>query len=119
VSSRALVATAAVLLIPAATAWAHTPVKSVSPGKSKTVHRSVREVRVTFEAAVSTGLIEIKTSSGRIVGLRANGLKSSNKAILRAVPRTPLGSGRYTVSWRARASDGHSEKGSWSFRVDL
>jgi hypothetical protein len=114
---RARLALAAVLLLPVAVADAHTPVKSVSPGKNKTVHRSVKEVRVTFEAKITTGLIEIKTASGSVVTLKSNGLSPSNKAVLRAVPRTQLRSGTYTVSWRARASDGHSEKGSWSFKV--
>jgi methionine-rich copper-binding protein CopC len=115
---RTLLTTAAVLLVPATVAYAHTPVKSVSPAKNKTHHRSIKEVRVTFKAAIGTGLITIKTSSGTIVALKENGLKPGNKAILRAVPRSALGSGSYTVSWRARASDGHSEKGSWRFRVD-
>ena len=116
---RALAATAAVLLVPATVAYAHTPIKSVSPGKNKTAHSSVKSVRATFKAAMQTGTIEIKTSSVNVVALKSNGLRSSNKAVLRAVPRTPLRSGRYTVNWRARAGDGHSEKGSWSFRVDL
>ena len=64
-----------------------------------------------------TGTITIKTSTGRVVALKSNGLKSGNKKVLQAVPRSPLGSGRYTVEWRGRAPDGHSQRGSWSFRV--
>ena len=111
-------ATATALLVPASVAWAHVDLKSVSPGKNSTRHSSVREVHATFKSSLTTGLIEIKTSSGRVVALKSNGLKAGDKKILQAVPRTPLGDGRYTVSWRGRAPDGHSQRGSWSFRVD-
>jgi methionine-rich copper-binding protein CopC len=111
---------AAVLLsfaIPAGLAWAHAKVKSVSPGKNSTVHHSVREVRVTFDESVITGLIVIKTASGHVILLKRTGLKATNHAILQAIPKRALGPGRYTADWRARADDGHREKGSWSFRV--
>ena len=49
--------------------------------------------------------------------LKSSGLMSSNKAVIRAVPKSKLGAGRYKVIWRARAGDGHSEKGSWSFKI--
>jgi methionine-rich copper-binding protein CopC len=115
---RLLAATAAVaVLLPAGLAWAHAKVKSVSPRKNATVHHSVRAVRVTFEESVITGLIAIKTASGRAVTLERTGLKPSDHAILQGIPKRPLGPGRYTVDWRARADDGHRETGRWSFRV--
>jgi methionine-rich copper-binding protein CopC len=108
-------ATAAALLVPASTARAHVELDSVSPRKTR--HSAVREVHATFKSSLVTGTITIKRSNGSVVALKSNGLKSSNKRILQAVPRSPLGSGRYTVSWRARAPDGHSLSGSWRFRV--
>jgi methionine-rich copper-binding protein CopC len=116
---RALAATAAFLLVPTSVAAAHTPLKSVTPKKNSTQHRAVKEVRATFKAKMQTGIITITTSSGSTVALKSSGLISSNKAVIRAVPRTALGSGTYKVSWRARAGDGHSEKGSWTFKVRL
>ena len=116
---RALAATAAVLLVPTSVAYAHTPLKSVTPKKNSTQHSSVKSVRATFKAKMQTGIITITTSSGATVPLKSSGLLSSNKAVVRAVPRSPLGSGTYKVSWRARAGDGHSEKGTWSFKVKL
>ena len=59
----------------------------------------------------------IKTSSGRVVPLRSSGLKSGNKRVLQAIPRTQLASGSYKVEWRALAPDGHRQTGTWSFRV--
>jgi methionine-rich copper-binding protein CopC len=116
---RALAATAALLLVPTTAAYAHTPLKSVTPKKNSTQHKAVKEVRATFKAKMQTGIITITTSSGSTVALKSSGLISSNKAVIRGVPKSALGSGTYKVSWRARAGDGHSEKGSWSFKVKL
>jgi methionine-rich copper-binding protein CopC len=116
---RALAVAATLLLVPASVASAHTPLKSVTPKKNSTQHRAVEEVRATFKAKMQTGIITITTSSGSTVALKSSGLISSNKAVIRAVPKTALGSGTYKVSWRARAGDGHSEKGSWTFKVKL
>jgi copper resistance protein C len=118
---RLLAATAAAVLplsfaIPAGLALAHAKVESVSPRKNSTRH-TVREVHVTFEESVITGLIAVKKSGSGTVALERTGLKSSNHAILQWIPRRALGPGHYTVDWRARADDGHRETGSWSFRV--
>jgi hypothetical protein len=51
------------------------------------------------------------------VPAKASGLQPSNKARLRATFASKLPSGRYAVSWRARADDGHSERGTFRFRV--
>jgi methionine-rich copper-binding protein CopC len=113
----ALAALATVLLVPTSVASAHTPLKSVTPKKNSTQHSAVKEVRATFKAKMQTGIISITNSSGATVALKSSGLMSSNKAVIRGVPTSPLKSGTYKVSWRARASDGHSEKGTWSFKV--
>jgi uncharacterized protein YcnI len=97
---------------------AHTPLKSVSPKRNSTQRKAVADVRATFKAKMQTGIIEI-TSGGSTIPLKSSGLMSSNKAVVRAVPKTPLKSGTYKVSWRARASDGHSEKGTWTFKVSV
>jgi copper resistance protein C len=105
----------ALLAFPAA-AWAHAAVKSRSPHKNATVHHTVKQVNVTFVDHVTTGLIEIRRG-GAVVPLKSSGLKASDHAVVLGTPQAPLGNGRYTVHWRARAQDGHSEQGSWSFRV--
>ena len=115
---RALAVAATLLLVPTSVALAHTPLKSATPKKNSTQHKAVKEVRATFKAKMQTGIIEI-TKAGSTVTLKSSGLISSNKAVIRAVPSSPLGSGTYKVSWRARAGDGHSEKGSWTFKVKL
>ena len=94
---------------------AHTPLKSVSPKRNST-RKSVSDVRATFKAKMQTGIIEI-TKGGATVPLKSSGLLSSNKAVIRAVPKSQLTAGSYKVAWRARAGDGHSEKGTWSFKI--
>ena len=113
-SAEAPAPTLTVTAPPIATA-AHTPLKSVSPKRNST-RKSVSEVRATFKAKMQTGVIEI-TKNGATVPLKSSGLLSSNKAVVRAVPKSKLTKGSYTVNWRARAGDGHSEKGSWSFKI--
>jgi copper resistance protein C len=102
--------------VAAVPALAHAPVIGTFPKKDATVS-NVRTVSVRFGEAVVTGLISVKRADGSTVQAKASGLQPSNKARLRATFASKLPSGRYTVSWRARADDGHSERGTFRFRV--
>ena len=120
-SSRALRRTAALGAVlatgvAAVPALAHAPVVGTFP-KNNATASNVRTVSVRFGEAVVTGLITVKRADGSTVAARASGLQPSNKARLRATFARNLPSGRYTVSWRARADDGHSERGTFRFRV--
>jgi methionine-rich copper-binding protein CopC len=98
-------------------AFAHAPVLGTSPRNNATVS-NVRTVSVRFGEAVVTGLINVKRADGRSMAApTASGLQPSNKARLRAVFARKLPAGRYTVSWRARADDGHRERGTFRFTV--
>jgi methionine-rich copper-binding protein CopC len=97
-------------------ALAHAPVTGTSPAKGATVSR-IRSVSVRFGAAVVTGTISVARSDGSAVAAREAGLDPRNRARLRATFARKLTAGRYTVNWRARATDGHSERGTFSFRV--
>jgi methionine-rich copper-binding protein CopC len=102
--------------VAAVPALAHAPVVGTFPKKDATVS-NVRTVSVRFGEAVVTGLISVKRADGSAVPARASGLQPSNKARLRATFASKLPSGRYSVSWRARSDDGHSERGTFRFRV--
>ena len=115
---RALAVAATLLLVPTSVAFAHTPLKSVDAEENSTQHKAVKEVRATFKAKMQTGIIEI-TKAGSTVTLKSSGLISANRAVIRAVPSRPLGSGTYKVSWRARAGDGHSERAPGPSRCSL
>jgi methionine-rich copper-binding protein CopC len=49
-------------------------------------------------------------------GAGVRGLRAHRTA-LRAVPSATLPAGRYVVSWRALADDGHHQRATWTFRV--
>jgi uncharacterized protein YcnI len=110
----ALAAPAAALRSPLARA-AHAPVKSRTPAPGSKASK-VNAVKVTFGESVVTGLISV-SKGGQEVTAKSAGLKPSNHAILQATFAKALSKGTYKVSWRARADDGHSESGTWSFTV--
>lgn len=112
----AMVAALAVAAMLAVPAFAHAPVLGTSPKNGATVSK-VRTVSVRFGEAVVTGKITVSNASGAAVAASASGLAPNNKALLRAKFAKKLPSGRYSVSWRALADDGHHEKGTFKFRV--
>ena len=98
-------------------AFAHAPVLGTSPRNGATV-KNVRTVSVRFGESVVTGLINVRrTDGGSMSAPTASGLQPSNHARLRAVFARRLPAGKYSVSWRARADDGHRERGSFRFTV--
>lgn len=109
-----LAAPAAALRAPIATA-AHAAVERRTPAPRSKVS-NVKAVKVAFGEAVVTGLISVSKGGGAVKAT-SSGLKSSNHAILQATFAKALSKGTYTVSWRARADDGHSESGTWTFTV--
>jgi copper resistance protein C len=117
-SFRTLAALAAIGVTGAAAvpAFAHAPVLGTSP-RDGAIRSHVRTVSVRFGESVVTGLITVKRANGTTVAARTSGLSPSNHARLRAVFAHRLPAGKYTVSWRARADDGHREHGTFRFRV--
>jgi methionine-rich copper-binding protein CopC len=112
---RILLAAVVALVLGAAPALAHAPVKERTPKPGSTVSK-VRTVSVRFGEAVVTGRIQVFRGSTELTA-KTSGLKPANKAILRAVFARSLGKGSYKVKWRALADDGHHESGSWTFKV--
>jgi len=117
-STRALCANAAVAAIALAAApvaFGHAEVDKRTPAPGSTI-RKARTVKVTFSESVVTGLITV-TRGGTTVKPAKDGLAPKNHAVLRARFAGPLAKGRYTVTWRSLADDGHRQSGSWSFTV--
>jgi methionine-rich copper-binding protein CopC len=117
-STRSLAALAAIGVTGAVAvpAFAHAPVLGTSPHNRASVS-NVRTVSVRFGEAVVTGLITVKRADGSTVAPKASGLQLGNKARLRAVFARKLSAGKYSVSWRVKADDGDTEKGSFRFTV--
>ena len=100
---------------PVATIQVTAPPQQATPAPAaRTVVPTPITTPFTGTKTMLTGTI---TKGGATVPLKSSGLLSSNKAVIRAVPKSKLTAGSYKVSWRARAGDGHSEKGTWSFKI--
>lgn len=108
----ALAVLAAGVIGPAA-AFGHAGVDKTYPANAASVSTSIKRVSVTFDEAVTTGTLSVRTGGGAAVPVtvRHKGAKITGTLQRR------LGKGRYRVSWRAVADDGHKERGTWSFRV--
>lgn len=109
-------AAAAVALVPAGTAVAHVEKTASSPRSGATVSASLRTVTVTFSAVIRSGTLRVTGPGGKVVS-RGGGRDPRRASRLRAELRGPLKPGSYRATWTIRASDGHSQKGSFRFRV--
>lgn len=100
-------------LVAPASALAHAGLEGTYPANGASVSTSIKRVSVTFDEAVTTGTLSVRTSGGTAVPVtvRHRGAKITGTLERR------LGKGRYRVSWRVRSDDGHRESGSFSFRV--
>ena len=55
---------ALVLAFGATAAWAHVTVTSTSPGKGKTVKKTLKTVKVTFSGTIRSGTLKVYNSKG-------------------------------------------------------
>lgn len=98
--------------VPAA-AFAHTGVERTYPSGGATVSTSIKRVTISFDEAVATGTLSVRSGGGRVipVSVRQRGAKITGTL------KRWLTAGRYKVSWRARADDGHRLSGTFAFKV--
>ncbi len=108
---------AAALAVAAAPAAAHTEVKSSSPAKGSTARTSIRTVTVTFTGPIQRGTIRVRKKGGRVVSDGGGGRDPRQVTRLRVPLRGGLTAGRYTARWSMVAADGHTQRGSFSFRL--
>lgn len=107
-----LAAIAVSVAVPAA-AFGHAGVEGTYPSKGATVSTSISRVSVTFDEAVMTGTLSVKTSGGKAVPVSVR----QKGARITGTLKRKLTAGGYKVSWRAVADDGHKESGTFSFKV--
>lgn len=91
---------------------AHTTIVRRTPAAGATV-RNVTSVSITFSQRLSTGKIEIWRGKTKLTPRRSG----PSGATVKATFARKLARGGYTVRWRAVASDGHLQTGSWSFKA--
>ncbi|MBE2318923.1 copper resistance protein CopC [Solirubrobacter sp. CPCC 204708] len=112
----ALAATAAVSAIATATAFAHTEVKSTYPGKNKTASTRIGTVSVTFTGQIRSGTITV-TGPGGTVSSGKGGRDPRDVRKLRVPLKSSKRAGTYTAKWTMKAADGHTQTGSFKFKL--
>lgn len=91
---------------------AHAGVVRRTPAAGSTVS-NVKSVAVTFSQRLVTGKLDVYRGGARVTPRRSGPSGTSVKASF----ARRLAAGSYSVRWRAVASDGHPQSGTWSFRV--
>ena len=99
----------------AAVAGAHTQAARTYPANGTTVSERTSKATITFGQVVRSGTMTVRGPRG-VVSRKAR-VSSRDRRKLYATLKRPLADGRYRVTWRIKAVDGHTQRGSWSFRV--
>lgn len=98
-------------------AIAHTEVASTSPRKGSTASKSTATVKVTFDGRIRSGTLTVKRVGGSKVSIGSGGRDPRNVKRLAVKLKSGLSSGRYKASWKILADDGHTQKGSFRFKL--
>ena len=107
----------ALFAIPATAALAHTKVVSTSPKRGGKAKTSARSVKVTFNQQIRGGSIRVTGPGGKVASAGKGGRDPRNVKRLVVSLKSGLKAGRYKASWTMKAADGHTQKGSFSFRL--
>ncbi|MGD9695106.1 MAG: copper resistance protein CopC [Thermoleophilia bacterium] len=109
--------TAGLLAVGAATASAHAGVASTTPAAGKTAPTTIRVVSVRFNGGIHSGTLKVTGPGGAKVSVGAGKRNARNVTLLAVRLRSGLAPGRYTVTWKAIAFDGHTQTGAFRFRL--
>lgn len=124
--TRGILATAAVTALAAglvaAPAQAHVNVINTKPGKGDTASTSIKSVKVTFSGTLISGKLRVYGPKGKPSYRKASKGKGGRdpRSIYRLTTRMKGGlkPGKYVARWSITAADGHSQEGSFSFRLE-
>ena len=113
------VALALTLLLTPASAKAHAHLKRSEPAAGSKVASSPQLIRLWFSERpeLSMTFISLKDANGKEVGLAGPEKDPADPFAVSVRVVQPLLPGRYTVTWRTAASDGHPSHGTFSFVV--
>lgn len=107
------------LLLPAATAWAHAELVGTDPGNGAHLDVAPRQVVLRFSESVNPvrGGFSLLDGNGRTLGSpQAHGVAGDAARIAMALPRS-LSDGVYVVNWRVVSADSHPVHGAFVFSV--
>jgi methionine-rich copper-binding protein CopC len=97
---------------------AHVRVSSTTPASGGTAARSTRSVSVNFNGLIRSGTLRVTGPGGRVFSSGSGGRDPRNTRRLLVPMQRSLPAGRYTATWNIVASDGHSQRGTFSFRLN-
>jgi methionine-rich copper-binding protein CopC len=101
----------------AAVAAAHTEVDKTSPRRGGSAKTSLSAVTVTFNRSIRSGTLRVTGPGGRkySIGRGSRDPRKISRVIVEMKRSKPAG--RYRARWRIVAADGHTQRGSFSFRL--
>jgi methionine-rich copper-binding protein CopC len=101
----------------AATAGAHTQVKSTTPASGGTAKSTLARITVTFTGEVRSGTLRVVGPGGKVVSASGGGVDPRKPTRLLVGLKGSLKPGSYTARWTVVAADGHRQKGSFRFKL--
>jgi copper resistance protein C len=101
----------------AVTALAHTEISSTSPPRGGKAKTSIRVVTVTFGGPIRRGALKVTGPGRKVVSNGSGGRDPRNIKRLLVPLKGSLRAGRYRANWTIVAADGHSQHGSFGFRL--
>jgi copper resistance protein C len=112
-----LLAVLALAAMPAL-ALGHAELDSATPAPDSTVEIAPAELVATFTEALdgSKSSLEVRDAAGSVVASGGAELLGAD-GITMTLPLPALGNGTYEVRWTSAATDGHIERGTFSFTV--
>jgi methionine-rich copper-binding protein CopC len=101
----------------AATASAHTELKSTTPASGATAKTTLTRVTATFTGQLRSGTLRVVGPGGKVVSASGGGSDPRNPSRLLVGLKGSLKPGSYTARWTVVAADGHKQKGSFTFKL--
>ena len=115
--STALATAAVGSAVAASTAFAHTEVKSTYPAKGKSASTRIGSVSVTFTGTIRSGTIKVTGPGGKTYTSSSGGRDPRSIKRLKAPLKSSKPAGSYKASWTMKAADGHTQRGSFTFKL--
>lgn len=120
VTSAAIAATLFIASAPAASA--HAELENAIPAPDSTITESPKQLILKFSEQIQIGTsVKLFDAGGKAIELTDAQIDASDpdgKTFIASVPNT-LSGGKYTVQWKNLSVDGHTESGSYSFKLDV
>ncbi len=97
----------------------HLRLERTSPAADTTVASSPAEIRLFFSEPpqMSGTTVRLANAAEELVETTAAAADAEDPKEVFIRPASPLPAGSYTVHWRVIAQDGHTQRGSFDFRV--